>query len=251
MTMDVYWLEQTEPDVPPGNEWLGGNETVILEGLHFAKRRADWRLGRWTAKCAVAACLNLRLPPAGMAEIEITARPSGAPQVMLASGPAPVEVSLSHRGGVAMCVVAGRDAAIGCDLEVVEAHSAAFLRDYFTGEEQVEIARTPAGDQPSLVAALWSAKESALKALQEGLRLDTRSASVRLCGWADEVHGWYPLQVDCEHNERFHGWWQRAGNVVRTVVARPRPAAPIRLPMVMVKDFQMESQAGAASRQLT
>ena len=182
MKMDVYWLEQTESEVPPGNEWLSGNEIILLEGLHIAKRRADWRLGRWTAKCAVAAYLKLRVPPACMAEIEISARPSGAPRVMLATGPAPAEISLSHRGGIAMCAVAGQDAAIGCDLEIVETHSPAFIRDYFTDEEQMEIARAPASGQPSLVAALWSAKESALKALQEGLRLDTRTASVRLRG---------------------------------------------------------------------
>ena len=230
MTMDVYWLEQTESDVPPGNEWLSGNEDILLAGLHFAKRRADWRLGRWTAKCAVAAYLKLRVAPAGMAEIEISARPSGAPQVMLATGPAPAEISLSHRGGAAMCAVAGPEAAIGCDLEIVEAHSPAFIRDYFTDEEQMEIARAPAGHQQSLVAALWSAKESALKALQEGLRLDTRSVSVRLRGWADEGDRWSPLQADCEHGEVFHGWWQRAGNLVRTMVARPQPAMPVLLP---------------------
>lgn len=230
VNMDVYWLEQTESDVPPGNEWLSGNEDILLAGLHIAKRRADWRLGRWTAKCAAVAYLKLRVPPAGMAEIEISARPSGAPQVMLATGPAPAEISLSHRGGVAMCAVAGPDAAIGCDLEVVEAHSPAFIRDYFTDEEQMEIARAPASHQRSLVAALWSAKESALKALQEGLRLDTRSVSARLRGWAGEVGRWYPLQVHCENGEVFHGWWQRADNLVRTMVARPNSAMPVLLP---------------------
>jgi 4'-phosphopantetheinyl transferase len=247
MKMDVYWLEQTESDVPPGNEWLSGNEDILLAGLHVAKRRADWRLGRWTAKCAVAACLKLRVPPAGMAEIEISARPSGAPQVRVATGLAPAEISLSHSGGLAICAVAGPDAVIGCDLEIVETHSAAFIRDYFTDEERAEIARAPASHQPSLVSALWSAKESALKALQEGLRLDTRSVSGRLCGWADDVHRWYPLQVECEQGEVFHGWWQRAGNMVRTVVARPEPAMPILLPMLSFAWRRMEAQASAAT----
>jgi len=244
MKMDIYWLEQTESDVPPGNEWLSGKENILIEGLHVAKRRAAWRLGRWTAKCAVAAYLKLWVPPA---EIEISARPSGAPRVMLATGPAPAEISLSHRGGGAMCAVAGPDAAIGCDLEIVEAHSPAFIRDYFTDEEQREIARAPASHQQSLVAALWSAKESALKALQEGLRLDTRSVSVRLRGWADEADRWHPLQVHCEHGEVFHGWWQRAGNVVRTMVARPEPTKPMLLPRLSFAGRRMEARAGAAS----
>jgi 4'-phosphopantetheinyl transferase len=249
MNMDVYWLEQKESDVPPGNEWLSGNENILLAGLHVAKRRADWRLGRWTAKCAVASYLKLRVPPACMTEIEISARPSGAPLVMLATGPAPAEISLSHCGGGAMCAVAGPDAAIGCDLEIVETHSPAFIRDYFTDEEQMEIARAPASHQRSLVAALWSAKESALKALQEGLRLDTRSVSVRLRGWADEVDRWYPLQVHCEHGKVFHGWWQRAGNVVRTMVARPNPAMPMLLPMLGFPGRRIDAQASAGPPQ--
>jgi phosphopantetheinyl transferase len=211
VNMDVDWLEQTESDVPPGHEWLSGNEDILLEGLHVAKRRADWRLGRWTAKCAVAAYLKLRVPLAGLKEIEICARPSGSPQVMLATGPAPAEISLSHSGGVAVCAVTGPGAAIGCDLEMVEAHSAAFLRDFFTDQEQVEIARAPASHQRSLVATLWSAKESALKALQEGLRLDTRSVSVRLRGWAEEAHHWYPLQVHGEHGEAVVKYGQYRG----------------------------------------
>jgi 4'-phosphopantetheinyl transferase len=232
MELDVYWLQQTEADVPPGDDWLSGNERVLLEGLHVAKRRTDWRLGRWTAKCAAASYLKLPLPPACMPEIEIRALPSGAPQVRLADRPAPAAISLSHRGGTAMCAVAAPETAIGCDLEIVEAHSTAFIRDYFTDEEQIAIARAPAGDQRLLVAALWGAKESALKALQEGLRLDTRSVSVRLPEWAKEVHRWYPLQVDYLHAEVFHGWWQRAGNVVRTIAANPRPAMPMLLPFI-------------------
>ena len=239
--MEVYWLEQTESDVPPGNEWLSGHEDILLAGLRIAKRRTDWRLGRWTAKCAVVAYLKLR--PAVMAEIEISARPSGAPQAIMANGPAPVEISLSHSGGIAICAVAGPDAKIGCDLEAVEVHSPAFIRDYFTDSEQREIERAPASRQPTLVAALWSAKESALKTLQEGLRLDTRSVSVGLRGWAVEVERWYPLQVDCENGDVFQGWWLRADNRVRTMVARPEPAMPVLLPKSSFAGRRMEAQS--------
>ena len=57
--MDVYWLEQSEADVPTADDWLSENEVARLNSLRVAKRRADWRLGRWTAKCAVAASLKL------------------------------------------------------------------------------------------------------------------------------------------------------------------------------------------------
>ena len=39
-------------EVPADDEWLTGAEHDVLAGLTMAKRRADWRLGRWTAKDA-------------------------------------------------------------------------------------------------------------------------------------------------------------------------------------------------------
>ena len=46
----VAWLEQSEADLPPHDDWLSVDEALQLDRLRFAKRRADWRLGRWTAK---------------------------------------------------------------------------------------------------------------------------------------------------------------------------------------------------------
>lgn len=77
--MDVYWLEQTEADVPAENDWLNASEAVRLSGMRFAKRRADWRLGRWTAKRAVAVSLALPLDRSALAGIEIRQAPDGAP----------------------------------------------------------------------------------------------------------------------------------------------------------------------------
>jgi hypothetical protein len=56
--IEVHWLEQTKADVPPQNDWLSPAETALLNAMRFAKRRTDWRLGRWTAKNAVAVYLN-------------------------------------------------------------------------------------------------------------------------------------------------------------------------------------------------
>ena len=57
--MNVYWLEQTDADVPAENQWLSAGEIFFLGRLRFARRLNDWRLGRWTAKRALAACLNM------------------------------------------------------------------------------------------------------------------------------------------------------------------------------------------------
>ena len=101
----VYWLEQTEADVPAENDWLSARESVRLSGLRFAKRRADWRLGRWTAKCAVASFLNLSTDAQGLAQIEIRPASSGAPEVFVANEPAAVAISISHSSGAAACAV--------------------------------------------------------------------------------------------------------------------------------------------------
>jgi len=300
--MDVYWLEQTEADVPPENDWLGASEVARLNSMRFAKRRTDWRLGRWTAKRALAACLNgstaaqgleaikhpldsdladcesgqdrvQRTPPdcvgtgsgvgwtdharlfhSSLASIEIRPAPSGAPEVFFANdtplrpkqqgqilappppvpglGPTPVTISLSHRAAMAVCAVAMSGGALGCDLETVEPRSDAFVADYFTNEEQALIAQACEAERSQLVALFWSAKESALKALREGLRLDTRCVSVQGSGIRNlesETGKWQPLRVRYTDGRIFHGWWRNADSLLRTLVAFPPPFLPIVL----------------------
>ena len=209
-------MEQTAADVPCGNDWLGVGEAARLDGFRFAKRRADWRMGRWTAKRAIASVLGLPADSAGLARIEIVAAASGAPEAIVDHEPAPVAISISHCAGSALCAVAPVGTAVGCDLESIEARSAAFLTDVtLTAAEQSLAARTSPGDLPLLLALLWSGKESALKALKEGLRLDTRSVEVTVAPSA--------LQVRFVDGRIFHGWWARSGTLVRTVVAIPAP----------------------------
>jgi 4'-phosphopantetheinyl transferase len=229
--LDVYWLEQSEADVPKEDDWLSASEAVRLKSMRFAKRRADWRLGRWTAKRALALSLNMPRHPKALAGIEIRPAQSGAPEVFLANQPAWVTVSLSHRGGSAVCAVALSGAALGCDLEIIEPRSDAFMADYFTAEEQAWVAQESVADRSRLLALLWSGKESALKALREGLRLDTRCVTVSLveAPQSGDANGWRPLHVRYGDGQTFHGWWQHTGDLLRTLVAAPPPGPPILL----------------------
>jgi 4'-phosphopantetheinyl transferase len=86
---EVYWLEQTEAEVPTNNDWLGESEANRLKTLRFAKRRTDWRLGRWTAKLAISAYWNLPGDFWTLREVEIRAAASGAPEVFFAGQPVP------------------------------------------------------------------------------------------------------------------------------------------------------------------
>ena len=225
--MNVYWLEQTPADVPQHREWLSPFELDRLLQLRVPKRRDDWLLGRWTAKRAVAAQLALPLHSRALAEIEIRAAASGAPEVFIANQPAEVTISLSHSSGIGLCTVALAGVALGCDLELIEPHSEAFISDYFTVEEQACVSAASTVEKPELLALLWSAKESALKALHEGLRLPTRSVMVESTTLPDQS-GWRPLRVRHD-GQIFDGWWRRAGRMVRTVVADPTLQVPIAI----------------------
>ena len=232
--MTVYWLEQRDADVPTNNDWLNRNEATCLNGMRFPKRRSDWRLGRWTAKCALSTYLDVPARPDVFQRMEISAASSGAPEAFFGGRPAPATISLSHRGGVAACTVEAPGVELGCDLEFVEPRSDNFVTDYFTIEEQALVAHALAADRLTLIALLWSAKESALKALRAGLRLDTRSVIVIPCATSFDRHGWSQLRVRhiADHSAGvrvFHGWWQSADQMVRTVVSAPPPDAPIPL----------------------
>ncbi len=232
--MNVYWLEQSEADVPAENDWLSANETVCLKRMRVAKRRADWRLGRWTAKQALSICLDVPAHPQVFRKMEIRPAPDGAPEAFFDKQPATVTISLSHRDGIAACAVVRSHVEMGCDLEMVEPHSDAFVADYFTLEEQALVARTSAADRDRLLALLWSAKESALKALRAGLRLDTRCVVVSPFEVSCDLNGWSRLLVRyigerSAESHTFHGWWQHEDHILRTVVAAPPPDSPIPL----------------------
>jgi 4'-phosphopantetheinyl transferase len=249
--MDIHWLEQSAADVPVADDWLSENEVVQLSRFRFAKRRADWRLGRWTAKRAIAASLDLADDHWSLTKIEINAAATGQPKVTLVGRTDHVTISISHCKGIAVCAVAFGDASLGCDLEVIESRGDNFVFDYFTAEEQESIAQIDWGKRAALVTLLWSAKESALKALQVGLRADTRSVTVEIPSspshWLEDAvdrsleapnsirpagvpsNQWRPLQVRCADDSIFHGWWYCRNDSVRTIVAAPSPATPQQL----------------------
>ena len=97
--------------------------------------------------------------------------------------------------------------------------------------------RCPAADRDAAANLIWSAKESALKVLQIGLRRDTRSVEVAI-GAAEAVStdedghgqdGWAPLEVRPAEGGVLPGWWRRDGRLPghgrRRVAALPPPTA--------------------------
>ncbi len=213
--------------LPAGEGWLTPAEREVLGDLRVEKRRADWRLGRWAAKQAVRGLLGRSLP-----HLEILAKEDGRPVARLGPGedsdPAPdgpTALSISHSGGMGFAVAGAGTAGLGCDLEAIEPRSDAFVADYFTdGERAVVVAAPP--DRRALVAnLLWSAKESALKALGQGLRLDTRTVTVDTGILQLDAYSWAPLRVAGPGARVFEGWWRAREGMVWTVVREVAPGA--------------------------
>lgn len=225
----IHWMCQSCEDLPLHNDWMSVSEREQLSRLRFEKRRADWRLGRWSAKNCVASYLGMAATDVALAGIEISNTRDGVPQANYSGPWEDCTISISHSHGRALCVVAGSACAIGCDLEWIESRHPAFLADYFTEAEHAMVEAADDEQQPCLCTALWSAKESVLKALGTGLRRDTRE--LEICEITRPASSrWQSLAVSLapEHS-RLQGWWCRHHNFVFTVVASPAAGPPLQL----------------------
>jgi 4'-phosphopantetheinyl transferase len=226
----VGWLSCSQAEVPGDDDWLSARERLALAALRLPPRRMDWRLGRWTAKKAVGAWLASggRLQSEAA---EIMAAPDGAPEAFLAGRAAPLSLSLSHRDGLAVCAVAESEMAIGCDLEAVETRQEVFAEDWFTAQEVAAVRSAPPLLRDLVTTLVWSGKESALKALREGLRLDTRDVVVQLAASpAAAPQEWEAFTVAGPGDRRFAGRWRlHLGHVFTVVVPAPWEDDPVPL----------------------
>jgi 4'-phosphopantetheinyl transferase len=215
--------------VPGQDGWLAPEEAAYLAGLRFPKRHADWRLGRYAAKRALAAYLHRSGDDRSLAALAVRAAPDGAPEAFLDGVPLPLVLSLSHRDGLALCVLTPAGTALGCDLEKVEPRSAAFVADYFTPAERDAVAAAPETERPVLANLVWAAKECVLKALRTGLRTDTRAVEVEVSPFP-AASAWRPMAARYVPDGRcFEGWWRSRGEHVLAVAASPPPGPPVPL----------------------
>ncbi|HSK25846.1 MAG TPA: 4'-phosphopantetheinyl transferase superfamily protein [Jiangellales bacterium] len=236
-TGPLRWTARGEHELPTTDAWLAPAESARAAGMRFTKRRTEYLLRRWAGKQAVAAAAGLPTDVGGLARIEVANRPGGAPYVVVGGAPLRLDVSLTDRAGWAVCVVGADLSRVGCDLELVEPRSAAFVADFLTAGEQEYVAACPSHQRDAVVNLVWSAKESALKVLRTGLRRDTRSVDV-LLGRDDDIDaagaladagtGWHPLTVRPAEGGALPGWWRRDGAFLLTVAAdRPLPVPEV------------------------
>lgn len=222
-----HYLVQNLADVPVIEDWLSEKERALLPGMHFLKRRNDWRLGRWTAKRAY--CLYHPDRSLSMQEIDVVASEDGSPGIFIGVNPAPNFISISHSHGRGFCAIAPEKLSVGCDLEWIEYESPGFFNDYFRPEEMRFCREAPAPIKPVAGYLIWSAKESCLKVLREGLRRDTRSVRIEV-DFKGETGSWNAWVGHCIETARvFHGWWRYEDRFVYTVAANRPIHAPEEL----------------------
>ena len=231
----IYYLLETAaawPDMalgrcPPG--LLTEAEQAEYAALATSKRRRDWLLGRGTAKQLLRGMVQAGGHAAPSPDrLAIGRWPDGAPYATWPGRVDPWPLSISHSEGRAACATT-EDATqvLGIDLERIAPRSAAFAQDYLTQAEISCVERAPHTARETLVTAIWSAKEAALKALHLGLTVDTRSVECLIEPPAATPERWTPLAVtlDPERLKRpappLAGWWQlNMGWVVTLVIQR-------------------------------
>lgn len=221
--MSARWLAQSEGDVAADLSWLTERERLRLERARFTKRRNEYLLRRWTGKQAVAVAVGMPRDLVTLGRIAMLNHPGGAPYVEIDGRPGGMDVSLSDRAGTAVALVGESGTGpgtLGIDVEVVEARTEGFVRDFLTEGEAayVRARRERDGDDGWAESAnlIWSAKEAALKVLRVGLRADTRTVAVTV----DERRrpdGWAALTVTSVRGHVFPGWWRRDGVFLLTL----------------------------------
>lgn len=219
-TVHAAWADLAE--VPRGDAWLTESEVAVQRGLRFAKRREDWRVGRWAAKSAVSACLG----GVQVEDIEVLATEDGSPSVRIpGSGARRVAVSLSHSRRRGFAVAVRGEVNLGCDLEALAPRSPAFIRDYFTESERASVMALEGSDRDEAATLVWAAKEAALKAMRQGLRVDTRSVETGSGAYAPVGQSWAHLVVRPAEGTPLRGWLRRFDDFAWAVVSdAPDPA---------------------------
>jgi 4'-phosphopantetheinyl transferase len=226
MLQSLHWLTRDLSGMPESEDWLSEGERSRLAGMRFPKRRNDWMLGRWTAKCAIRASRLVEIPRDSI--LEICTAGDGAPEPFLDEELLKIPLSISHSHGRSLCTVGPVNFRIGCDLEFVEPREHIFLQDYFTREECLLVEQS--GDPLLYSIMIWSAKESALKILREGLRLDTRSVNIQCADVAPVSGTWYSWTGhSLQSSDTFYGWWQSCDGFIYTLAADQPNALPNEL----------------------
>jgi len=206
--------------------WLSPREKERLTALRFQKRRNEWLHGRWVAKQLLKrVCPSFQALP--LSDMVIDNLLDGSPIFMTQDQEVSGDLSISHREGWA-CVAfsSSGNFHIGIDVEKVEKRELAFYTDYFSDRE-IEGERLFPLSREAYFTLLWSAKESVVKALKTGLRIDVQKIEVFPQKFERETvpspppYGW--LAFSCQvsgMDGNWVGFWQKREEFIITLACR-------------------------------
>ena len=227
--MKIYWaLERIstlidEVDFIDTMLVLGDQEGEVLGRLKVPKRRQEWLAGRLLTKrlirLADSQCKNLNFN-----EIQVLNAASGAPYVVIRGNQKTSRsISISHSNGYALSAYSVDGVHFGFDLEKIEPRSKVFVQDFFTSRELAQIETITPSEQPLYTTVIWSAKESVLKALSTGLRVDTRNIEIGLTEIPILRRGWKSLEMESGlvKINSLRLVWRREGEFVITACVPP------------------------------
>ncbi|MEZ4591559.1 MAG: 4'-phosphopantetheinyl transferase superfamily protein [Chloroflexota bacterium] len=224
----IHWLTQSHETLPGTAVFLSDSEADRLANLPSEKRRRDWLLGRWAVKRLLQTVIwetKHTTVPLDLITVANTADgvPQVASQLPLVNGQ--FSISLSHSHGQALVTaVAKPNWPIGCDIEKIAPRGEAFIDDYFTEAEALLVRQVTGAQRDLLVTAVWSAKESVLKALHLGLSVDTRAVACLIDPGERPSDSWVRFKVRCDDTRlpqpapHFSGWWRVMDGFVLTLV---------------------------------
>lgn len=169
---------------------LSEREKLVFSKI-IANKQPDWLLGRLAAKLAGKAHLeknSLQVIEPG--DLEVIPQLTGGPKLFLLAGSQFVvtkalpRLSIAHtKGEMAVAAAVGSNSCVGLgvDIEFVREFTFDFQRGFMTTQEFSYISSLPKIEQPIASTALWTLKESYLKATGVGLRQNPRSIDLLAC----------------------------------------------------------------------
>ena len=176
-------------------------EALLTDRLH-ARRRHGLLIGRYAAKCALAA-LAPDLDPRALA-----IRPGVLEQPVLSGeGVGTLGLSLSHAGPVAVAVVYPEACPMGIDLERIRASQVPLLTSQTNAAERQRLAARLVVPEAERLTRLWCLKEALSKTLRCGLTVPLELLAVGFANFA-----------------QYRGFSFAAGDLAAALVL-PRPPA--------------------------
>ncbi len=199
------------------------------------KRKREWLASRWLVKYLVAK-VNAQNGTLPLNTITIQKMESGAPVAVIEGVGRVGWLSMSHsRDAVLVGYSPDAECRFGVDLEFIEPRSPELLEDFFTPFEIQWVSSSPENKKEFRANLVWSAKEAYLKAIEQGLRVETRTIEIKPLPVQELNNGWERLDFSAHGSSVsvWSLWFMHAHDYVLTLCL-PATFTPPNLDVVSI-----------------